>query len=161
MRSTNRPSRALRESVATIVKNGRFLAPPRASRIKQDPPRAGVKTAQTDPPGPPPTGARTKTARSTIPTNRSPTLPFDQSINPYRGCEHGCVYCYARPSHTYLGLSAGLDFETKIFAKTNAAELLRKELSRTDAPRSMIALGANTDPYQPTALQVQITRSML
>jgi DNA repair photolyase len=124
-------------------------------------PAAAVEIDPNEPAGAPATEVRIEIARSIISTNRSPDLPFDQSINPYRGCEHGCVYCYARPSHTYLGLSAGLDFETKIFAKTNAAELLRKELSRTDAPRSMIALGANTDPYQPTERQLQITRSLL
>jgi DNA repair photolyase len=88
-------------------------------------------------------------------------LPFDQSINPYLGCEHGCVYCYARPTHAYLGLSPGLDFETRIFAKTNAAELLRAELARPDHVPSVIALGANTDPYQPAERRLQITRSVL
>jgi DNA repair photolyase len=109
----------------------------------------------------PATEVRIEVARSIISTNQSPDVPFDRSINPYRGCEHGCVYCYARPSHTYLGLSAGLDFETKIFAKTNAAELLRKELSRGDRAGSMIALGANTDPYQPVEKRLRITRSVL
>ncbi len=100
-------------------------------------------------------------ARSIISRNRSPDLPFDQSINPYLGCEHGCVYCYARPTHAYLGLSPGLDFETRIFAKTNAAELLRAELGRADHVPSLIALGANTDPYQPAERRLQITRAVL
>ncbi len=100
-------------------------------------------------------------ARSIISRNQSPDIPFEQSINPYQGCEHGCVYCYARPTHAYLGLSPGLDFETKIHAKTNAAELLVKELSRPGYVPKLIALGANTDPYQPTERQLGITRSVL
>src|SRR2546425_12767370 len=86
---------------------------------------------------------------SLITYNDSPDVGFDSSINPYRGCEHGCIYCYARPSHAYLELSPGLDFETKLFAKTNAAELLRAELARPGYKPSPIALGANTDCYQP------------
>ncbi len=100
-------------------------------------------------------------ARSIIARNDSPDLPFAQSINPYQGCEHGCIYCYARPSHAYLGLSPGLDFETRLFAKENAAELLRKELSRPDYRCELIALGANTDPYQPVERKHRITRGIL
>ena len=100
-------------------------------------------------------------ARSIISRNDSPDIHFDQSINPYRGCEHGCVYCYARPSHSYLNLSPGLDFETKLFAKTNAAELLRKELAKPGYVASPINLGANTDPYQPIERRYRITRSLL
>jgi DNA repair photolyase len=100
-------------------------------------------------------------ARSIIARNDSPDVPFDQSINPYRGCEHGCVYCYARPSHAYLELSPGLDFETKLFAKTNAAELLRKELAKPGYEVSPISLGANTDCYQPVERQYRITRQIL
>ncbi|SFR74871.1 DNA repair photolyase [Mitsuaria sp. PDC51] len=100
-------------------------------------------------------------ARSIISHNTSPDIPFDQSINPYAGCEHGCVYCYARPTHAYLGLSPGLDFETKLVAKTNAAELLRKELGRKGYQPSLIALGASTDPYQPIERDFRITRSIL
>jgi len=100
-------------------------------------------------------------ARSIISRNDSPDLPFNQSINPYQGCEHGCIYCYARPSHAYLGLSPGLDFETRIFAKENAAALLRKELSRPDYVCELISLGANTDPYQPAERKQRITRSIL
>ena len=102
-----------------------------------------------------------ETAKSIIARNESPDIPFDQSINPYRGCEHGCPYCYARPTHAYLGLSPGLDFETRIFAKTNAAELLRKELAAPGYRPSAIALGANTDPYQPVERGLRITRSIL
>lgn len=100
-------------------------------------------------------------ARSIITRNQSPDISFDQSINPYRGCEHGCTYCYARPTHCYLGHSAGLDFETKLYAKTNAAELLEKELAaRTYTPK-VLALGTNTDPYQPIEREHRITRQIL
>ncbi len=100
-------------------------------------------------------------ARSIITRNQSPDISFDQSINPYRGCEHGCVYCYARPSHCYLGHSAGLDFETKLYAKTNAAELLEKELASKAYTPKVIALGTNTDPYQPIEREQRITRQIL
>ena len=100
-------------------------------------------------------------ARSIISRNESPDVPFDRSINPYRGCEHGCVYCYARPTHAYLGLSPGLDFETRLFAKSNAAELLERELRRPGYVPQLLALGANTDPYQPIEKRLGITRSVL
>src|SRR6266446_1117642 len=100
-------------------------------------------------------------ARPIIARNDSPDLPFTQSINPYQGCEHGCIYCYARPSHAYLGLSPGLDFETRIFAKEHAAELLRRELSRPGYRCELIALVANTDPYQPIEREHRITRGVL
>jgi DNA repair photolyase len=100
-------------------------------------------------------------ARTIISRNQSPDIPFTQSINPYLGCEHGCIYCYARPSHAFLGLSPGLDFETKLFAKVNAVELLRKELSRPGYRCELISLGANTDPYQPIEHKYRITRGIL
>src|SRR5438874_7344894 len=100
-------------------------------------------------------------ARSILSHNDSPDVGFDSSINPYRGCEHGCIYCYARPSHAYLELSPGLDFETKLFAKTNAAELLRAELAKPGYKPSPIALGANTDCYQPIERKYGITRQIL
>ena len=100
-------------------------------------------------------------ARSIITRNKSPDISFDQSINPYRGCEHGCIYCYARPTHCYLGHSAGLDFETKLYAKTNAAELLEQELARKSYKPAVIALGTNTDPYQPIERERRITCSIL
>ena len=100
-------------------------------------------------------------ARTIIAHNDSPDVPFEQSINPYRGCEHGCVYCYARPSHAHLGLSAGLDFETRIFVKAEAATLLRQELARPGYVCKPISLGANTDPYQPLERRLQITRRVL
>jgi DNA repair photolyase len=100
-------------------------------------------------------------ARTIIARNDSPDIPFDQSINPYRGCEHGCIFCYARPSHAYLELSPGLDFETKLFAKTNAAELLRLELAKPSYAVSPISLGANTDCYQPIERKYRITRQIV
>jgi DNA repair photolyase len=100
-------------------------------------------------------------ARSIITYNQSPDIGFDRSINPYRGCEHGCIYCYARPSHAYLGLSPGLDFETKLTYKADAAALLRTELSRPSYRCSPIMLGANTDPYQPVERRLRVTRSIL
>jgi DNA repair photolyase len=99
--------------------------------------------------------------RSIIARNDSPDIPFEQSINPYRGCEHGCVYCFARPSHAYLGYSPGLDFETKIVAKPEAARLLEKELRQSGYRVSPIALGSNTDPYQPVEQRLRITRGIL
>ena len=109
----------------------------------------------------PATSVTEERARSIISRNDSPDIPFEQSINPYRGCEHGCIYCYARPSHGYLNLSPGLDFETKLFAKTNAVELLRAELAKPGYRVSPINLGANTDPYQPIERRYQITRQIL
>src|SRR5580698_1688981 len=99
--------------------------------------------------------------RKIITKNDSPDISFDQSINPYRGCEHGCVYCYARPSHAYLGLSPGLDFETKLFMKPNAPELLERELSAPNYVPKMIAIGTNTDPYQPIERRYKIMRRIL
>ena len=100
-------------------------------------------------------------AKSIITRNKSPDISFDRSINPYRGCEHGCVYCYARPTHSYMGLSSGLDFETRLFAKTNAPELLWKELAKPGYIPRPIALGTNTDPYQPIEKEYEITRKIL
>jgi DNA repair photolyase len=100
-------------------------------------------------------------ARSIITYNQSPDIGFDRSINPYRGCEHGCIYCYARPSHAYLGLSPGLDFETRLTYKADAAALLRTELSRPSYRCAPIMLGANTDPYQPVERRLRVTRSIL
>src|SRR6201996_1685836 len=99
--------------------------------------------------------------RSIIARNKSPDISFDRSINPYRGCEHGCIYCFARPTHAYLGMSPGADFESRLFAKPNAAELLRKELSAPGYVPKTIAMGTNTDPYQPIEKKMRITRSIL
>jgi DNA repair photolyase len=99
--------------------------------------------------------------RKIITHNDSPDISFDRSINPYRGCEHGCVYCFARPTHAYLGLSPGLDFESKLFMKPNAAELLERELSAPGYSPKTIAIGTNTDPYQPIERRYQIMRRIL
>jgi DNA repair photolyase len=108
-----------------------------------------------------PTTVTAEPARTVISRNKSPDIPFTQSINPYRGCEHGCVYCYARPAHAYVNLSPGLDFETKLFYKQNAAQLLERELARPGYVCSPIALGSNTDPYQPIERRLGVTRSIL
>ncbi len=102
-----------------------------------------------------------ETPKSIITRNESPDISFDRSINPYRGCEHGCTYCYARPAHAYMGLSPGLDFESKLFIKPNAAALLREELTAPNYSPRTIALGANTDPYQPIEKQYRISRAVL
>jgi DNA repair photolyase len=101
------------------------------------------------------------TSRTVISYNQSSEIPFDRSINPYRGCEHGCVYCYARPTHTYLGLSAGLDCETRLFHKPDAAAQLAKELSAPGYALQEICLGANTDPYQPAERKLRLTRQII
>jgi DNA repair photolyase len=107
------------------------------------------------------TTIRAMPVRSIISTNQSPDVPFDFSINPYLGCEHGCVYCYARPGHSYLDLSPGLDFETRIFYKPNAADLLLKAWSKKSYECKPITIGANTDPYQPAEKEYGITRKLL
>ena len=99
--------------------------------------------------------------RTIIARNTSPDVPFDRSINPYRGCEHGCIYCFARPTHAYLGLSPGLDFETKILFKPEAAKLLEAELASPKYRPDVVAMGTNTDPYQPVERELKITRSIL
>src|SRR5476651_2227687 len=101
------------------------------------------------------------TARKVITRNDSPDIGFDRSINPYRGCEHGCVYCFARPTHAFLGLSPGLDFESKLFVKPEAAELLEKELSAPGYQPKVIAIGTNTDPYQPIERRYKVMRRIL
>ncbi|KQX59932.1 MULTISPECIES: PA0069 family radical SAM protein [unclassified Ensifer] len=99
--------------------------------------------------------------RTVITRNESPDISFDRSINPYRGCEHGCIYCFARPTHAYMGLSAGLDFEAKLFAKPDAPRLLERELARQDYKVRPIAIGTNTDPYQPIEKEWRIMRQIL
>jgi DNA repair photolyase len=100
-------------------------------------------------------------SRTVIAHNDSPDLPFDQSINPYRGCEHGCIYCFARPTHAYLGLSPGLEFETKLFAKPDAARLLEREIGKPNYEVKTLAIGTNTDPYQPVEKKYRIMREIL
>jgi DNA repair photolyase len=130
-----------------------------ARRIEplEDPPDPRIE----DEPPPLRTTVTPEATRTIITTNDSPDVPFDQSINPYRGCEHGCIYCFARPTHAYLGLSPGLDFETRLFSKPEAPLLLKKELRRPGYRCQTIALGANTDPYQPIERRLRITRQIL
>ena len=122
---------------------------------------AAAAAAAEDEPAKLPTTLHVDSARSIIARNHSPDIPFDQSINPYRGCEHGCIYCYARATHSYLDLSPGRDFETEIFYKPNAVELLRAELAAPRYEVSPIALGTNTDPYQPVERDLKVTRGIL
>lgn len=134
-----------------------------ASKI---PGRFATRLVQLDESGPvikesPKTEVRAMSAASIISYNGSPDVPFERSINPYLGCEHGCVYCYARPSHSYLDLSPGLDFETKIFYKPNAVAVLLKEWEKPSYECKPITIGANTDPYQPVDKDLQITRKLL
>ncbi len=107
------------------------------------------------------TEVQTERPRSIITKNNSPDISFDRSINPYRGCEHGCVYCFARPTHSYMGLSAGLDFEARLFAKPDAARLLERELGKKGYEPRTIAIGTNTDPYQPIEKKYRIMREVL
>ncbi len=115
-----------------------------------------------DGPGPQaPISVAREVARSIISRNQSPDIPFDLSVNPYRGCEHGCIYCYARPNHAYVGLSPGLDFERRLFAKSNAAELLRQELAHAGYRCQPINIGSATDAYQPIERTWRLTRAVL
>jgi DNA repair photolyase len=117
--------------------------------------------AEDEPPAAVPTTVTPEATRTILSRNDSPDIPFDRSINPYKGCEHGCVYCFARPTHSYLGLSPGLDFETRIFSKPKAGDLLRAELAKPAYRCEVVALGANTDPYQPVERRLGITRAIL
>ena len=145
-----------------------FNPPNRFETIRRDPFFDGWE-APADPEeaeaGPPaaavPTTVTVDATRTVIARNDSPDVGFDRSINPYRGCEHGCVYCYARPTHAWLGLSPGVDFETRLFAKPDAASLLRQELARPSYRCAPIAMGTNTDPYQPVERERRITREIL
>ena len=118
---------------------------------------------EADDPGPPDprTTVAIEQARSVLSYNRAPDLPFDRSLNAYRGCEHGCSYCFARPSHAWLGLSPGLDFETRLVAKANVADVLRAELARPGYACAPIAMGTNTDPYQPIERRHRLTRAVI
>lgn len=114
-----------------------------------------------DEPLPPKTTVLNETSKTIITSNSSPDIPFDFSINPYKGCEHGCIYCYARPTHAYWDLSPGLDFESKIITKPNAADLLRKRFSQPGYKPKILCIGANTDPYQPLESELNITRDII
>lgn len=161
--SEDDPVIVLREH-ASFKGRGANIAPQvRFETLRREPVEDGweqSRAAEEEAP-PPKTTVTVQTARSIISRNDSPDIGFSQSINPYYGCEHGCVYCYARPSYAYWGLSPGIDFETKLFAKGNAAELLVKELSKPGYQCQLIAIGMNTDCYQPIEREWKITRSLL
>lgn len=133
----------------------------RFERLRAEACDDGWNLMEEDAPPPLPTMVTEDHARSVITRNSSPDVPFDRSINPYRGCEHGCIYCYARPTHAYLGLSPGLDFETRLLAKSDAPALLEQELSSPRYRPAVIAIGTNTDPYQPVERSRRIMRGCL
>lgn len=145
-------TRARKGRGAVSSPDGRFAA--RSVRLT-----AEAEAARGDAPAA--TSYRAMQATRIVATNNSPDVPFNRSINPYQGCEHGCIYCYARPSHSYLDLSPGLDFETQIFYKPNAAERLLAEWSRAAYECEPITIGANTDPYQPLEKEQRVTRQLL
>jgi DNA repair photolyase len=157
------PDRARKGRGAVSNRAGRFEA---ATRQAEDDGWAGSRPGdrhESEDGGETPlrTTVSIDTSRTAIAYNESPDIPFDRSLNPYRGCEHGCVYCFARPTHAWLGLSPGLDFETKLFAKPDAPELLATELARPGYRPAVLALGTNTDPYQPIERDYEITRRVL
>jgi DNA repair photolyase len=150
----------------TIARKGRGAVSNLAHRFASvqrvadgEPP--SVDDAEGDAPPARATSVTLETARSIISRNDSPDIGFDRSINPYRGCEHGCIYCYARPTHSYLNLSPGLDFETRLVAKSNARDLLIRELSAPGYAPDVIVVGVNTDAYQPVERELRITRGIL
>ncbi len=140
---------------ATANPEGRF------ENAQREPVEDGWFQAQDDDPARPKTVVTIERAKTVLSRHDSPDLNFSQSVNPYRGCEHGCVYCYARPSHAFLGLSPGLDFETRLFAKEGAADLLRAEIARPGYVCEAINIGSNTDGYQPVERERRITRSLI
>jgi len=125
------------------------------------PPGMGAAAADAVGPPPPATSVRFEDARSAISRNDSPDLGFDQTVNPYRGCEHGCIYCYARPTHSYLDLSPGLDFETKLVARRNIAQVLRSEIAKPSYTCKEIVIGSVTDAYQPIEREQRLTRALI
>lgn len=150
------PSRPHRGATTNPL-SARFAVPERAADGDWLDQRDGIDGA----PAPLRTIVTVERARTILSRNQSPDIGFDRSINPYRGCEHGCIYCFARPSHAYHDLSPGLDFESRLFAKPDAPDLLRKELSKPGYTVAPIALGTNTDPYQPIESEWRITRGCL
>ncbi|MEM7046315.1 MAG: PA0069 family radical SAM protein [Pseudomonadota bacterium] len=154
------------EILAPMIHKGRGAVSRRAGRFETeriDHDEETHEAAFADPDIPPglETTVTVETPRRALSFHNSPDLPFDRSVNPYRGCEHGCVYCYARPSHSYMGLSPGLDFESRLFAKKDIAGCLAKEINAPNYQVAPIALGSNTDPYQPIERQWRLTRSIL
>jgi DNA repair photolyase len=146
------PARHHKGRGAVSDREGRFAARP----VEFDAGEAHERSLRA-----PDTQLRAMRSRRIIATNASPDVPFDRSINPYQGCEHGCVYCYARPSHSYLDLSPGLDFETRIFYKPDAAARLAEEWEKASYVCKPITIGANTDPYQPAERTTRVTRELL
>jgi DNA repair photolyase len=148
---------------ADRARKGRGAVSNRSGRFEPETRQAVEDEWPGDGEAPPPlrTTLSVDTARRVITYNKSPDIPFDRSINPYRGCEHGCVYCFARPTHAYYGLSPGLDFETRLFYKPDAAALLRRELREPGYRPDVIAMGTNTDPYQPVEREIGLTRAIL
>ena len=149
--------------VASRTRKGRGAATNESGRFEADRRVAfddGWGSADAEP-SPLETVLTVDTTRTIIARNESPDIGFDRSINPYRGCEHGCIYCFARPSHAYLGLSPGLDFESRIFYKPDAAALLRAELRKKNYSCKPLALGSNTDPWQPSERRLAVTRAIL
>jgi len=149
------------ETMTSHAHKGRGAVSAPLGRFEQRPVELDAEAAHKKAQQAPRTTLRAMQAGRVISTNNSPDIPFDQSINPYQGCEHGCVYCYARPSHSYLDLSPGLDFETRIFYKPNAATQLQKEWEKKSYECKPITIGANTDPYQPAEKKLEITRQLL
>ncbi|MGG7568324.1 PA0069 family radical SAM protein [Rhodovulum sp. DZ06] len=150
--------------VAPGLRRGRGAVSNRVGRYEREtraPVDDGWEGDEDDAPPPLRTRLIPDASRSVIARNASPDLPFDRSINPYRGCEHGCVYCFARPTHAHLGMSPGLDFETRILVKRGAPRLLEGELRRRGYAVAPIAMGANTDPYQPAEREERVTRGIL
>ena len=160
MRPAGAPRTQRRGRSALSNPDGRFESI-RREALAEDLAYEGQEGSDGHVPISPETILRSERARTILTKNQSPDVLFDQSLNPYRGCEHGCIYCYARPSHSYIGLSAGLDFETRIFHKENAPELLAAELRRPNYKPRVTVVGANTDAYQPAERQLQLTRSLL
>jgi DNA repair photolyase len=150
------PDRPLKARGAVGNPTGRYEP---ATRFRSDDGWGVASTAADEPPLR--TMVQADTSRSVITRNRSPDVPFEQSINPYRGCEHGCIYCFARPTHAWLGLSPGLDFESRLFVKTDAAALLERELAEPRYRCRVIAIGTNTDPYQPIERRYRVMRQLL
>ncbi len=150
--------------IAAIAKKGRGAVSNRTGRFEAQSRHAvddGWNLGEPNDPVPLRTVVTTEQVRTVIAKNTSPDIPFNQSLNPYKGCEHGCVYCFARPTHAYYGFSPGLDFESQLIAKPNAAEILERELRHPHYRCQIIQLGANTDPYQPIEKTQQITRRVL
>lgn len=161
-RSTSNAVEEVRIPLQAI--KGRGTATRLAHRFEHDlrePFADGWEQEDQDAPGVPTTEVIWENAKSIIASNDSPDIYFNRSINPYRGCEHGCIYCYARPTHSYLNLSPGLDFETKIIAKGNTVDLLREEIGRKGYKPELIAIGTATDCYQPVERELRITRSII